>query len=422
LAQKVPPDEFLYTLYALPSHTDPTWILAQLKGIKEAEILIRLDGLDQRKTKKMAERARRRSQETGNADLDAAVSFEESSQVLEGLIRGTEQVIRLSFVIRSPTALDLDPAYFCREKNTALALASIGGRRVRPHRPHYVRLKTASDLTPTLLDQNQRKSSLLQTRRGFPLYFSPLDERLPALHWLVVGATGAGKSFFTGLLLKRLLDRKENASVLFIDHNRSFKRLCQAHGLFYLEPNSIDELTAFPFEVFDCPRVFGGIELSDLLLAEKKEAARFLLDGIEKFLRERNSSHVLYVVLDECWNFLRDEPIRVQRAYREYRKLKGAVVSLSQSLTDFLLTENGQSILQNAPIRILLRQGEDLLPLRSVLELNDVELRELRQLKQKRGVFSEALIKTPYSSEIGRLYPTEEEFELLQTETLRQAR
>jgi type IV secretory pathway VirB4 component len=234
----------------------------------------------------------------------------------------------------------------------------------------------------------------------------------------VVGATGAGKSLFTGLVLKRLLDR-EKISVLFIDHNRSFKRVCRAFGAFYLEPENLNELKEFSLDPLDHPHVMAGVELSELLLDEKKAAASYLLDAIENFLRRRQSNHILYVVLDECWNFLRDEPVRVQRAYREYRKLLGSVVSLSQSLSDFLLTQNGQSILQNAPIRILLRQGEDLLPLRSVLSLNSVELREARQLKQKRGEYSECLIKTPFSSEIARLYPTQEEYELLRTDNLR---
>jgi type IV secretory pathway VirB4 component len=236
----------------------------------------------------------------------------------------------------------------------------------------------------------------------------------------VVGASGAGKSLFTGLVLKRLLDR-ERISVLFIDHNRSFKRVCLAFGAFYLEPENLDELKKCSLAPLDRPHVMAGVELSELLLHDKKVAAAYLLEEIEKFLRHRRSDHILYVVLDECWNFLRDEPVRVQRAYREYRKLFGAVVSLSHGLTDFLNTENGQSILQNAPVRILLRQGEDMLPLQSVLGLNSVELREARLLRQKRGEYSECLIKTPFSSEIARLYPTPEEYELLRTDNLRSA-
>jgi hypothetical protein len=110
----------------------------------------------------------------------------------------------------------------------------------------------------------------------------------------------------------------------------------------------------------------------------------------------------------------------VQRAFREYRKLNGAVVAITQSLSDFLSTENGQSIFQNAPIRILLRQGEDLSPIRGHLGFNDVELRLSRQLKQVKGEFSECLLKTPFLSRLGRLYPNPEEHELLRSDNIRQ--
>jgi type IV secretory pathway VirB4 component len=162
-----------------------------------------------------------------------------------------------------------------------------------------------------------------------------------------------------------------------------------------------------------------GIELSDLQLSEKKAATHEVLSRIESFLRARNTTHPIYIVLDECWNFMRDEPVLVQRAFREFRKLNGAAVAITQSLSDFLSDQSGQSIFQNAPIRILLRQGEDLGRYQGILNLNSVELSRVRLLKQRKGSFSECLVKTPFLSRIGRLYPTHEEHELLRTDNLR---
>jgi hypothetical protein len=125
-------------------------------------------------------------------------------------------------------------------------------------------------------------------------------------------------------------------------------------------------------------------------------------------------------VLDECWNFLRDEPLLVQRAFREFRKLNGAAVAITQSLSDFLTDESGRSILQNAPVRILLRQGEDPAPYAGALGLNQTELARVRFLKQLKGHYSEALIKTPFLSRIGRLCPTPEEHDLLRTDNIRE--
>ena len=84
------------------------------------------------------------------------------------------------------------------------------------------------------------------------------------------------------------------------------------------------------------------------------------------------------------------------------------------------MDESGRAIFQNAPIRILLRQAEDLDPYKGILGLNSVELQKLRYLRQNKGEFSECLVKTPFLSRIGRLHPTSEEYELLRTDNIRE--
>jgi DNA helicase HerA-like ATPase len=413
-----------YSLHKLPSFTDPLWIHGVLSQLKRGAVFLRIDGQDQLAIKRTIERARRNNAVDSSpiSNIDSEVSFEEASQVLEGISRGSEHALGLSLVIGSAEPLALDPALFIHEKDAALPILSVLGARKRTHRSIRLRAVTAADLVPNFHDPFEKGAAILKTRRGFPLYFSPLDERLEALHWLVAGASGSGKSFFTGLVLKRLVEAGEPISVLFVDHNRSFRRLVRSTGGAYLEPDSFKVLEGVTDSLLSMlePGRLTGIELSDLPFSEKKAAAALLLDAIERHLRYRKSTHPIYVVLDECWNFLRDEPVLVQRAFREYRKLNGAVVAITQSLSDFLSTENGQSIFQNAPVRILLRQGEDLSPIQGHLGFNDVELRLSRQLKQVKGEFSECLIKTPFLSRLGRLYPTPEEHELLRSDNIRQ--
>lgn len=414
---------YWYSLHKLPASTDPLWSYGAF-NLKRGILLCRVDGTDQLNLKRNVERARRNNAHDGSAisSIDSEVSFEEASMVLEGLSRGSEYVVSFSLIVGSDTPLALDPALFTLEAEPHLALASALGLRNRAHRAFRVRAVTAADLIPNFADPQEPGTAILLTKRGAPLYFSPLDTRLEALHWLVVGASGSGKSFFTGLVLKRLVEAGEPISVLFVDHNRSFRRLVKSTGGAYLEPATygvLEEMSPHLLSMLE-PSRLTGIELSELPISEKKRAAAHLLEAIERHLRHRSTTHPVFVVLDECWNFLRDEPVLVQRAFREYRKLNGAVVAITQSLSDFLSTENGQSIFQNAPVRILLRQGEDLSTLRGHLGFNDVELRLSRQLKQVKGSYSECLVKTPYLSRLGRLYPTSEEHDLLRTDNIRE--
>lgn len=418
----------VYSLHQLPVTTDPIWLFGTLSRLsKSADVFLSVQGLDFNQAKKTVELARKSNARDNQriSNIDSEVSFSEASKVLEGLSRGEERLVELSLVIASDEELDLDPEHFIVEKNPELTFLSVTGLRRRLQRSFLARAVTGADLVPSVLDPKEEGLSICHTVRKSALYFSPADSRLEALHWLVVGASGSGKSFFTGLVLRRLIESGSPMSVLFVDHNRSFRRSVLSSGSRYFEPVNLAEVQKGVQSLLLGLNRAGatvGIELSDLALAEKKEAAYLLLSSVENFLRTRDSLHPVYLVLDECWNFLRDEPVLVQRAFREFRKLNGAVVAITQSLSDFLRDESGTSILQNAPIRILLRQGEDLTPFRGALGLNDTELARVRMLKQVRGEYSECLIKTPFLSRVGRLYPTEVEHRLLRTDNLREER
>lgn len=416
-------DAHIYTLYNLPTRTDPRWLsLIASRLPKASQLIVRFDGLDQESTKRHVSSARKRSAHDGSAitDIDSEVSFAEASEILEGISRGDEHIVRASLVIITPKPISLPKENFILEKKKLLPISAILGLRKRPHRAHIIRATTATDLLPTVNDASHSGFAVLRTRRGHELSFDPLDSRLEALHWIVVGASGSGKSFFTGLMLRRLLESGANASALFLDHNRSFRRLVKSDCGTYLEPESIACLERKSlYEPLDRIGTLQGIELSDLSLEEKPKAARLVLIQIEDYLRNRSTEHVIYLVLDECWNFLRDEPVLVQRAFREYRKLNGAVIAITQSLGDFVTESSGQSIFQNAATRILLRQGEDLSPYQRLLSLNDRELALTKSLRQEKGQYSECLIKTPFLSRLGRLVPTPEEHALLRTDNLR---
>jgi len=417
---------YCYSLKSLPVRTNPLFMFDILSRIQSPfKVLVRVTGISHLEAKRKVEGSRRRNARDLSTltNIDSEVTFEESSNVLEGMSRGDERIAEFSMVIVSDSEIELDSELFHLEKSHELTLFSVMGIRKRHFRSFFLRLTTISDLIPNFSDPIDGAASVLTSIRNKPMYFSPQDSRLESLHWLVVGATGTGKSFFTGVILKRLIDQKVQMSVLFVDHNRSFRRLVRHQNGLYQEPQSIEDV----HRQIDCLEEslgtvgsFSGIELSDLCFEEKKVASKILLEKIESFLRNRNSAHPVYVVLDECWNFLRDEPVLVQRAFREFRKLNGAVIAITQSLSDFMSDQSGRSIVQNAPIRILLRQGEDPENYKGVLGLNSVEIQRLRMLRQEKGSFSECIIKTSFLSRLARLYPSKSEFELLRTDNLRE--
>ncbi|MBU6154136.1 MAG: hypothetical protein KGP28_07525 [Bdellovibrionales bacterium] len=417
----------LYSLSSLPVSTHPAITCAWFDRLqKPFTVYVRVTGIGFMESKKKVEGSRKRSARAGEglSNVDSDVTFEEASRVLEAMSRGDEALCEFSMIIETKEPEpELDASFFHIEKEHNLAFDSILGLRKKHFRSHIMRLTTASDLIPTLLDPAESSAPILNTIRGSPLYFSPQDSRLEALHWLVIGASGTGKSFFVGSVLSRMVGHGVPMSVLFVDHNRSFRRFVREVGGLYLEPQDLGELGAglgLLIESLSAPGIFAGIELSDLTLDEKKVGARTLLMRIEQYLRERQNTHPVYLVLDECWNFIRDEPVLVQRAFREFRKLNGAVIAVTQSLSDFLNDPSGRSILQNTPIRVLLRQGEDLRPYRGDLSLNEVEMERVRFLKQEKGAFSECVIKTSFVSLLGRLYPSESEHRIFRTDNIRE--
>lgn len=417
--------QFAYSLVHLPVSTHPDSMFYILKKLQPPfTVFIRMRALSQSKAKRRIEVARKNNA-AGNesvSNLDAEVSFKESSLVLENLSRGTEKIFEFSLVVSSPSKQALDKELFHLEKDIKLTTDAITGKRRRFFRSHWVRTSTAADLIPNVFDPKESGPAILRTERGYPLYFSPLDSRLNALHWLVVGGTGTGKSFYTGLVLKRMLDAGERISVFILDHHHSFRRLVNTQGHGHFEPRNIPELESSLRSMKSAWNQVGtltAVELSELRTSEKRKAMNVLLTEVAEFLRARNTDHPLYVVIDECWMFMRDEPELVQQAFREFRKLNGAMIAVTQSLSDFLTDETGQTICQNAPVRVLLRQDEDISRFRGILGLNDTEVGRLQGFLKENGKFSDCLIKTPFLSRIGQLIPTHEEHELLRTDNLR---
>jgi type IV secretory pathway VirB4 component len=129
------------------------------------------------------------------------------------------------------------------------------------------------------------------------------------------------------------------------------------------------------------------------------------------------SGQMSITVLDECWSLL-DSPVlapEVVQLFRTARKRNSSVWGISQALEDFVGTDrqpriHGPGIIKNATSKIIGQQRGDMSVLANHLYLNDVALREIKNLAPPhKGRSAEALLTLGEKAErtqIVRLVPT----------------
>ncbi|MBI4970237.1 MAG: ATP-binding protein [Candidatus Omnitrophica bacterium] len=113
------------------------------------------------------------------------------------------------------------------------------------------------------------------------------------------------------------------------------------------------------------------------------------------------------IVIDEGWRFFNDEvgSRLIEELYRTARKSNGLVMSISQSPEDFLESEASTAILANSYVKYILKlqKGHELL---SKLDLGENEIKAVRELEIRPGIFSEMFIKFLEHGVIAKLEPS----------------
>jgi len=89
--------------------------------------------------------------------------------------------------------------------------------------------------------------SLLLSRDYELISYDMFDSELPAKHAIVVGSTGAGKSFTTNFLLTNFFVESENNHIVVVDIGGSYRKLCKLFGGEYLEIQLSDQYGFNPF-------------------------------------------------------------------------------------------------------------------------------------------------------------------------------
>lgn len=162
------------------------------------------------------------------------------------------------------------------------------------------------------------------------------------------------------------------------------------------------------FTVFDLRNLSQYPELQEILL--------FIIPFALKRKFE-NLTKKKILVLDECWRLLKEAQGTelVELFYRTARKMNAGVLSISQNPGDFLESRIASVMINNSPVKYILKlkEGHDQL---SHLGLNPNELRRLRDLTVEPGRYSEVFIKFDARQVVARLMPSPLEYWLGTTE------
>lgn len=164
------------------------------------------------------------------------------------------------------------------------------------------------------------------------------------------------------------------------------------------------------FTVFDLRKISHYPELQEILLLIIPFALR------RKF---ENLSIKKLLVLDECWRLLKEAQGTelVEVFYRTARKMNAGVLSISQNPEDFLDTKIASVIINNSPVKYILRLKKGYEKLQHY-GLNANEILAVQGLEVKPGFYSEAFIKFDEHRVIVKLEPGPLEYWIATTDAI----
>ncbi len=162
------------------------------------------------------------------------------------------------------------------------------------------------------------------------------------------------------------------------------------------------------FTVFDLRKISQYPELQEILLLIIPFALKRKFENV-------NLKKIL--VLDECWHLLKEAQGTdlIELFYRTARKFNGAVLSISQNPEDFLEAKIAGVMVNNSPVKYILRlkKGHEKL---SSFGLNGNEIKACEGLEVKPGRYSEVFIKFDDQGVIARLKPNPLEYWIATTD------
>ena len=124
------------------------------------------------------------------------------------------------------------------------------------------------------------------------------------------------------------------------------------------------------------------------------------------------------VVFDEVWRFFAETKWLLEEMYRTFRKYRAGIVSITQNLADYGDEAFAKMIFTNSFTKIFLQNGASGEILKQTFDMNESDIRRALSVASKKPVYSEFFAVSPLMSQVFRLYPTKEFYELANSENV----
>jgi len=124
------------------------------------------------------------------------------------------------------------------------------------------------------------------------------------------------------------------------------------------------------------------------------------------------------IVFDEVWRFFAQSKSFLEEMYRTLRKYKAGIVSITQNLADYGDESFAKMIFTNSFTKIFLQNGAAAEFLKQTFDLPESDIERALSVTSKKPIYSEFFALSPTMSQVFRLYPTKEFYELANTENV----
>ena len=122
------------------------------------------------------------------------------------------------------------------------------------------------------------------------------------------------------------------------------------------------------------------------------------------------------IVFDEVWKFFARNKEFLEDFYRTIRKYRGGISSITQNVADYGDDSFAKMIFSTSNTKIFLEDGVSEDYLKNNLNVSETDVLRAISVKSQKPNYSEFFALSSSMSQVFRLYPTKEFYELANTE------